>query len=348
LKNNELQLLENIASNPHQEVDMKLVTFEVDTIVGPTRRIGVLRDGGIIDLHAAYSAYLKESRRIYRWQELSTVILPPDMLKFIEGGEISREAVQYALEYFEKAHKSTLSQHVPKLYYKIEETRLLAPVPRPLSIRDGVAFLQHIRNMSGIQELPEVYNELIAHYRTSTTDVVGHDAPILWPSYTEKLDYEVEITVCIGKQGTNVKAEAADEYIFGYTVFNDISARDIQRKEMQMLMGPAKGKSFINSNIMGPCLVTPDEIDVNDLRMLARVNGELWSEGNTKDMHFKFPQIIEYLSKDDTIFPGEFIASGTVGFGSGIEVNKWLKPGDVVELEIEGIGVLRNKVERHA
>jgi 2-keto-4-pentenoate hydratase/2-oxohepta-3-ene-1,7-dioic acid hydratase in catechol pathway len=196
--------------------------------------------------------------------------------------------------------------------------------------------------------LPEVFYEIPAHYRTSSTDVIGPDEPIFWPSYTDKLDYELEIAVCIGKEGVNIPVEKAEEYIFGYTIFNDISARDIQSKEMELRLGPAKSKSFQNSNIMGPCLVTPDELNANNLRMKARINGEVWSDGNTRDMHFKFHQLIAYLSKDDPLYPGEFIGSGTVGFGCGMELNKWIRPGDVVELEIEGIGILRNKVERRA
>lgn len=329
---------------------MRFVTFEVKTLVGPVQRIGVLQDQHIVDLHGSYAAYLKEVRRVWRWQELAAYILPPDMLKFIEGGAVSREVVQYALEYAEKHGDETAGEGVGKLHYRLPEVRLLAPVPRPVSIRDCSAFPQHSMNMQGAKQpgagLPEVWYEIPAHYRTSSTDVVGPDALILWPSYTEKLDYELEVALCIGKYGVNIPVEKAEEYIFGYTIFNDISARDFQRKEMSLKLGPTKAKSFQNSNIMGPCLVTPDEIDANNLRMVARINGEVWSDGNTRDMHFNFPQLIAHLSKDDPIYPGEFIGSGTIGFGSGMELDKWIKPGDIVELEVEGIGILRNKVER--
>jgi 2-keto-4-pentenoate hydratase/2-oxohepta-3-ene-1,7-dioic acid hydratase in catechol pathway len=226
----------------------------------------------------------------------------------------------------------------------------MAPVARPVSIRDCTAFPQHNMNMQAARQpavgLPEIWYEIPAHYRSSSTDVVGPDAPILWPSYTEKLDYELEVALCIGKYWVNIPAERADEYIFGYTIFNDISARDFQGKEMSLKLGPPKAKSFRNSNIMGPYLVTPDEIDAHNLRMVARVNGEVWSDGNTRDMYFKFPQLIAHLSKDDPIYPGEFIGSGTIGFGSGMELGKWIKPGDIVELEVEGIGILKNRVER--
>ena len=272
---------------------MKLVTFEVKTTIGAVQRIGVLRGQGVIDLHAAYAAYLRDVRAIYRWRELAQAIVPADMLKFIEGGAMSMDAAHLALDHFEKRGGQPASDNEERLLYQMNEVRLLAPIPRPVSIRDCSAFLQHIINARALgqapTELPEVFYEIPAYYRTSSTDVIGPDEPIFWPSYTEKLDYELEIAVCIGKEGVNIPVEKAEEYVFGYTIFNDISARDIQRKEMELRLGPAKAKSFQNSNIMGPCLVTPDELNANNLRMVARINGEVWSDGNIKDMHFKFP-----------------------------------------------------------
>lgn len=328
---------------------MKFVTFQVSTPIRMVQRIGILQGQDVIDLNAIYASYLKEDRAVYRWQELAQTIVPPNMLKFIETGDIAMDATRFALEYFQKSGSRPISQDGRKQSYQLEEIKLLAPVPQPLSIRDCSAFPQHSMNMRASKqmppELPDIWYEIPVHYRTSTTDVVGPDAPIIWPSYTERLDYELEVAVCIGGHGVNITEEKAGEYIFGYTIFNDISARDIQQKEMQMMLGPAKGKSFTNSNVMGPYLVTPDELDTENMRMTARINGEVWSDGNMKDMYFKFPQLIAYLSKDDPIYPGEFIGSGTIGFGSGMENNKWLKTGDIIELEIQGLGVLKNKVQ---
>jgi 2-keto-4-pentenoate hydratase/2-oxohepta-3-ene-1,7-dioic acid hydratase in catechol pathway len=326
---------------------MKFVTFAVKTMVGPVQRVGVLSDGRIIDLRSSYAAYLREMRGVYRWRELAEAMIPGDMLTFIEGGYVCTDAARLAVDFFQSACCAPITDRDEgRLSYTMDEVKLMAPVTRPVSIRDCSAFLRHNKNMRGSEELPEVYYQLPAHYRASTTDVVGPDDPVLWPSYSEQLDYELEFAVCIGKYGVNIPAEKAEEYIFGYTIFNDISARDRQAKEMTLYFGPAKGKSFENSNIMGPCLVTPDEIDANNLKMVARINGEVWSEGNSGDMYHKFPQLISFLSTDDPIYPGEFIGSGTVGFGCGKELGKWLKPGDVVELEVEGIGVLRNKVTK--
>jgi len=321
---------------------MKFVTFVVKTAVGPVHRIGALEGQDIIDLQAAYASYLREVRGVWRAQELAQAMMP-DMIKLIEGGAVAREAAQLAVEHLKKEGRQA-GKDGERLVYRTSEVALMAPVPRPLSIRDCSAFLQHNMNMRGEKTLPPPFYETPLHYRGSATDIAGPDAPILWPSYTEQLDYELEFAICIGKYGVSVPPEKAEEHIFGYTLFNDISARDVLRNEMG-LFGPSKGKSFQNSNIIGPCLVTPDELDPHNLKLTARINGEVWSQGNSHDMHFKFSQLIAYLSKDDPLYPGELIASGTVGFGCGRELNRWLKPGDVVELEAEGIGILRNKVE---
>jgi 2-keto-4-pentenoate hydratase/2-oxohepta-3-ene-1,7-dioic acid hydratase in catechol pathway len=325
---------------------MKFVTFEIETPIGGVRRIGILEEERIVDLHESYAAYLRENLCVWRWREMAACVLPPDMLAFIEGGVASRDAAMYAIDYAH-AHENEVSRKdAGRLYYSSSAVRLLAPVPRPLSIRDCSAFLQHHLNMVQGRPLPEDMRKLPLHYRSSTTNVVGTGAPIIWPSYTEKLDYELEFAVCVGKYGVNIPAEKAEEHIFGYTIYNDISARDIQTREMRLGFGPAKGKSFTNSNIMGPCLVTPDELHSQNLRLAARINGEVWSEGTSADMLFTFGELISYLSKDDSLYPGEFIGSGTVGFGSGAELGRWVKPGDLIELEVEGIGVLSNRVER--
>jgi 2-keto-4-pentenoate hydratase/2-oxohepta-3-ene-1,7-dioic acid hydratase in catechol pathway len=329
---------------------MRFVTFEVGTPVGPVARIGVVTGQNIIDLHAVYASYLREARAVYRWRELALAIVPTDMLGFIEGGEMAMDAAHLALKYFEKEGSLVMGRAGEKQLYRLDEVKLMAPVPRPVSIRDCSTFPQHSMNMRATKqlppELPALWYEIPSHYRTSSTVVIGPDEPILWPSYTEQLDYEMEVAICIGRYGVNIAEERAEEHIFGYTIFNDVSARDIQQKEMGLMLGPGKGKSFENSNVMGPWLVTPDELDPENLQMTTRVNGEVWSEGNTRDMFFKFPRLISHLSKDDPVHPGEFIGSGTVGFGSGMELNRWLKPGDTVELEVESIGILRNRVER--
>lgn len=269
-----------------------------------------------------------------------------DMLSLIDGGE---PALQRARELLRAA-----PQPVP-----LTGLRLLAPVPEPRQMRDFLVFEQHIRNARAITptfrggerldpakvELPKVWYEQPIYYKCNRFSVIGTDADVLWPRYCQKLDYELEFGIFLGKTGKNIAREAARGYIFGFCIFNDVSARDAQMREMQGQLGPAKGKDFDTGNILGPWLVTADEIaDPYNLAMVARINGEEWSRGNSGRMQHKFEDMIVHVSKDETLHAGEFFGSGTVGFGCGLEQGRFLKPGDTVELEIEGLGILRNRV----
>ncbi len=228
------------------------------------------------------------------------------------------------------------------------------PFSFPKSLRDFYAFEQHVKtaNQNRGREVPEEWYEFPVFYFSNVTVIYDPEDVIPYPSYSEALDYELEIACVIGKEGRNIKAEDAEDYIFGYMIFNDWSARDMQRKEMKVGLGPAKGKDFASS--FGPYLVTPDELvdrhagrsGVYDLEMVARVNGVERSRGNMKDLYWSFGQMLERASQDVTLYPGEVIGSGTVGTGCLLETTKgvgpWLQPGDVVELEIERLGILRN------
>jgi 2-keto-4-pentenoate hydratase/2-oxohepta-3-ene-1,7-dioic acid hydratase in catechol pathway len=214
------------------------------------------------------------------------------------------------------------------------------------SLRDFIAFEQHIkttRSRRGL-EVPPAWYEFPVYYKGNYRTLIGHDHPLSWPRYTEKLDYELELACIIGKQGIDIPEDQASGYIGGYTVMNDWSARDIQAQEGSVGLGPSKGKDFGTS--IGPWLVTPDEFNPKNARMTACINGEMWSDGNIGDIHWSFPQMIAHVSMDETIYPGDILGSGTVGGGCGLELDRWLQPGDVVELEVEGIGVLRSRVVR--
>jgi len=326
---------------------MKLVSYQIDTLLGAQVRIGALVEAGIIDLNLAYTKYLSESGSTGRPYEVAVGLIPPDMIEFFKGGKLAREAADQAIGFVRQSRgKLIMGPKGEKIVHTVNDVKLLAPVPRPNSIRDTLSFEGHMRAASKARgiEIPELWYQIPIYYKGNPDTVIGTEEPIIWPSYTEKLDYELEFGIYIGKTGKDIKAEEADEYIAGYTIFNDISARDAQFREVPMLLGPAKGKDFDYGNIMGPCLVTPDELDVSNLKMTGRVNGEVWSEGNTSDMYHSFPKIIEYISASETLYPGDFIGSGTVGTGCGVELNRWIQPGDVIEFEVEGIGILSNKV----
>jgi 2-keto-4-pentenoate hydratase/2-oxohepta-3-ene-1,7-dioic acid hydratase in catechol pathway len=224
--------------------------------------------------------------------------------------------------------------------------RLLAPL-RPRSLRDFLAFEGHMKaalTRLG-REVPDEWYEVPAYYKGMPDTVIGPEQAIPWPEWTDRLDHELELAAVIGPRPVrDVAPGAAGEAIFGWTIWNDMSARDVQARELPIGMGPGKAKDWDGSNVLGPCIVTADELDASDLRMAVRVNGETWGEASSAAMHHDFGALIAYASRSQTLYPGEVIGSGTAPGGSGIELDRWLAPGDVIEMEIEGVGVLRNTI----
>ncbi len=236
--------------------------------------------------------------------------------------------------------------------------QLAAPV-QPLSLRDFYAFEQHVRSARqrrGLDMVPEWYDAPVFYF-SNVAAISGPGAAIRKPAETEELDYELEIAVVIGREGRDILVEEADSYIVGYTILNDWSMRDVQRHEMKVGLGPSKGKDFATS--VGPYLVTPDELEPHllpdrsrgsryNLTMTASVNGREISRGNARDMHWTFAELIAHASHNTVLLPGDLIGSGTVGTGCLTEfptgTYPWLQPGDLVRLEIEGLGVLENTI----
>jgi 2-keto-4-pentenoate hydratase/2-oxohepta-3-ene-1,7-dioic acid hydratase in catechol pathway len=227
----------------------------------------------------------------------------------------------------------------------IDGARLLAPL-RPRSLRDFLAFEGHLKNALPRlgRAIPDEWYEVPAYYKGMPDTVIGPDDEIPWPGWVDKLDHELELAAVIGRQVRDVTPEEAADAIFGYTIWNDVSARDVQSRELPVGMGPGKAKDWDGSNVLGPCIATADELDASDLAMRVRVNGELWGEDTSAHMHHTFADMIAYASRSQTLYPGEVFGSGTAAGGSGLELDRWLAPGDVVELEVEGIGVLRNRI----
>lgn len=248
----------------------------------------------------------------------------------------------------------------------VAAVRLLAPLPVPTQIRDASVFPVHIRQapvgmrrmaarLAGAPapdlvpeaDVPSAYRDRPIYYLSNRFSVVGHDETVLWPRYSQVMDYELELAAVIGRRGHDIPAQAASDHIFGYTIYNDFSARDAQWSEMQGMLGPAKGKSFDTGNAMGPWIVTPEELgDVRALRVSARINDETILESDFSQMLHSFTEIIAYISRDETLHPGEIIGSGTVGNGCGMETGRFLSDGDEIEVTIERIGTLRNRVRR--
>jgi 2-keto-4-pentenoate hydratase/2-oxohepta-3-ene-1,7-dioic acid hydratase in catechol pathway len=228
---------------------------------------------------------------------------------------------------------------------EVGEARLLAPL-RPRSLRDFLAFEGHLKGALGRlgREIPDEWYEVPAYYKGMPDTVIGPDEDIPWPAWTERLDHELELAAVVGRRCRDVPASEAGGVIFGYTIWNDVSARDVQTRELPVGMGPGKAKDWDGSNVLGPSLVTADELDAGDLGMSVRVNGETWGRDTSASMHHTFADMIAYASRDQTLYPGEVFGSGTAAGGSGLELDRRLNPGDVVELEIEGIGTLRNRI----
>jgi 2-keto-4-pentenoate hydratase/2-oxohepta-3-ene-1,7-dioic acid hydratase in catechol pathway len=320
---------------------MKLLTFEVRTHVGRRRRLGAMWNGRVADLNSG-CAWLLARRGDPQPQRMADACLPGTMREFLEG---ESRAMGWARDVLQALEPAARGPNDETLVYEPDEVRLLAPLPDAASVRDFYAFEDHVKK--GFEKrgepMPREWYEIPVYYKSGHHNILGTDEDVPWPSFTEQFDYELELAAVIGKKGSNIPAARAGEYIAGFTVMNDFSARDIQRREMRVRLGPAKGKDWATA--FGPWLVTPDEIgDPYNLAMTARINGETWSRGNSGSIYWKFEEMIEFLSKDDTILPGDVIGSGTVGTGCGLELDRWVKPGDVMELEIERIGVLRNRV----
>lgn len=286
--------------------------------------------------------------------------LPDNMIEFLRGGDALMERAKK----IDAQIKSGEISPKEEVFYE-----LLAPVPNPTSCRDGYAFRQHVaaaRRNRRVDMIPE-FDQYPIFYFTNHNAIQGPGEIRCMPDHFEKLDFELEVAVVIGKQGRNVYADEADNYIAGYMIMNDMSARTLQMEEMLLNLGPAKGKDF--STVIGPWMVTPDELEpykvqpkeghvgnTYDLQMRCKVNGVEVSYGNMADMDWTFAEIIERCAYGVDILPGDVIGSGTVGTGCFLELNgtgllndpnykvQWLQPGDVVEMEITGLGHLSNVI----
>lgn len=253
----------------------------------------------------------------------------------------------------------------------LNEVELLAPVPHPPSLRDGYAFRQHVataRRNRGLEMTP-VFDAFPVFYFGNHQTIHGPGSVFCMPDHFKKLDFELEAAIVISRQGKNIPAEKADDHIAGLMILNDLSARTLQMEEMLLNLGPAKGKDFATTT--GPWLVTTEELKNKevpckknhtgkswDLKMTASVNSQPVSAGNLADMEWTFAELIARASYGAELFPGDIIGSGTVGTGCFLELNgtgkfnnpeyaeQWLQPDDTVELHIEGLGILRNNIEK--
>jgi 2-keto-4-pentenoate hydratase/2-oxohepta-3-ene-1,7-dioic acid hydratase in catechol pathway len=308
---------------------MKLITFKSE---GAMARVGALRADGesVVDLSADFGS----------------------MLALIDAGE---HGLERAGELVARADRVLARRDV----------RLLAPLPEPRQLRDAMCFELHYRQgmramaalraglpgriavALGLVRIPRIWYEQPTYYKCNRFSIVGDGDDVHWPAGAHLMDYEAEVAVVIGRTGKDIPRDRARSYVFGYTLFNDMTARDLQEREMRGALGPAKGKDFDTGNVLGPCIVTPDELtDPYALTLEARVNGELWGAGSTRDMHHRWEDVIAHVSRNETLYAGEVIGSGTVANGCGLESGRFLPEGALVEISAKGIGTLRNRLVR--
>ena len=318
---------------------MKLVTYRKDG----AEQLAVLANGRLYDTDSIRADY------------------PKTMNALLQGWERYSDDLK------------TDSKHLPSSAVEggvaVGAVEIMAPVPFPTSCRDGYAFRQHVaaaRRNRKVDMIAE-FDQYPIFYFTNHNAIQGPGDILVMPDHFKKLDFELEAAVVICKKGRNIKADEADDYIGGYMIMNDMSARTLQMEEMLLNLGPAKGKDF--STVIGPMLVTPDELEHlkvpakpnhtgnnYNLTMICKVNGKEVSRGNMGDMDWTFAEIIERCAYGADVLPGDVIGSGTVGTGCFLELNgtgklndpsyaeQWLQAGDVVEMEIDGLGKLINKI----
>jgi len=290
--------------------------------------------------------------------------IPDEMSAFLKEGDVMMERAKKVDEQI----KGAIIEAKEEVFYE-----LVAPVPHPTSCRDAYAFRQHVaaaRRNRKVDMIPE-FDQYPIFYFTNHNAIQGPGEIECMPDHFQKLDFELEIAAVIGSKGRNIKAEEADAYIAGYMIMNDMSARTLQMEEMLLNLGPAKGKDF--STVIGPWLVTPDELEqyktspkpghvgnAYNLEMTCTVNGVEVSKGNMADMDWTFAEIIERCAYGVDILPGDVIGSGTVGTGCFMELNgtgllndptftpQWLKEGDIVEMQVTGLGILSNTIRKAA
>src|SRR3989337_1425166 len=328
---------------------MKFLTYATPDDLR-TPQLGVLLADKVIDLAVART-WAQGARSV------PAEDLPASLIELIYAGQPTWNYTQSLLNALEGEHLPHLKGANRKpVSYNVNQVMIYPPMTRLSSLRDFYAFEAHVTAAFAIRgrEVPPEWHQFPVFYFSNPNTIYGPGETIPYPSYTQALDYELEVACVIARPGIDIPAESAEEYIFGYTIFNDWSARDIQQMEMRVGLGPAKGKDFPSS--FGPWIVTSDELadraasrpGVYDLEMTARVNGQERYRGNWKDIHYSFGEMIARASAGTYLLPGDVIGSGTVGTGCLLEMTKgegpWLEPGDQVELEIERLGKLVNRV----
>ncbi|GAA5149620.1 fumarylacetoacetate hydrolase family protein [Pseudonocardia eucalypti] len=327
---------------------MKLATFSYPGPQGRESRVGVPDEQGLIDITNAAAELLRIRKGGTRARDVAAAVVPPDMIEFIATGSMALDLAAEAVEAVRTGRIGPWSSDDARVVWPADQVRLEAPL-RPRSMREFGVYTEHLEHL-GIK-VPEAWYKLPLYFKGNPESVIGPDQTIRWPAFTTTLDFELEIGAVIGKPALNLSPDEAMDAVFGYTIFNDVSARDIQRAEQTYQVGPAKGKDFCN--VLGPVIVTRDELGDGDLAVIVRVNGREWTRSTTGGMYHPWPRLVSHASWEESLVPGDLLTAGTVAGCCAAEYfldqgrspeDGLLAPGDVVEFEVEGIGLLRNAV----
>jgi 2-keto-4-pentenoate hydratase/2-oxohepta-3-ene-1,7-dioic acid hydratase in catechol pathway len=318
---------------------LKLVTYSPGDMPNE-RRVGALTLGEsrVVPLKRAHEARTGTTAPAFS-----------SMLDLIRAGGAGLEAARSAVEF-------AASEGAPELLIDLESVDLSAPLPDPVMLRCCSVFAGHYRNAhktvskwrTGTAplevQIPDAFYRIPGYYKGNPLSFIGPGATIRFPAFASLLDFELELAAILGEPGIDVPKERFEKHVFGYSIFNDASARHPQLEEMALGTGPNKSKDFDTGNVLGPCIVTPDEFDPRAAEGIARVNGVEWGRGHASDMAHDWGDILAYRSRSERLYPGEIVTSGCFTNCSGVEHDRFLNAGDVVELEIAGIGTLRNAI----
>lgn len=323
---------------------MKLISYSFKGQIN--LRLALVVNKFAVDIELGLQKYFENSNNLD---------FPNSMPSYLINWNENKALVKKLAEKLNNENVSILEHNNQKISFDLSKIQIHSPLPVPTSFRDFYAFEKHVksaRKLRNLEVAKEWYNFPVFYFSNHNA-FKGPNEKIAKPEFTNELDFELEIACVIGKTGKNIKIEEASNFIAGYSILNDWSARDMQREEMKVGLGPAKGKDFATS--MGPYFVTPDEISEfkknkgYDLKMTASKNGEIISEGNWADIHYSFEEMIVRASDEATLFPGDVFGSGTVGSGCILELRPentkgWLESGDEIELEVDKLGILKNTI----
>lgn len=330
---------------------MKICHYKRPTSLGVVSRLGIFfNQTTIIDVNFVMEAYF-ETFHFRNAKEKANHYFPSSLSQFLSLSLAPIDELKQVMQNYVTLSKRGIlkTKSQAELAFDLKDNKKIklgCPLDKIHSYRDFYTHEKHVKK--GFEKrnepIPQAWYEMPVYYKGSTTGFIGDDDFIVWPSYSKKLDYELELGLIIGKDGKDIKAKDAFKHIFGYTILNDISARDIQKKEMSVRLGPSKGKDFCS--VLGPVIVTADEFDYKEPNLLMRafINDQEWSKGHSGEAQFSWAQMIEFASQEEWLVAGDLLGSGTVGTGCGLELDRWIQPGDKIELEVESIGRLKNIV----